>query len=64
MWRAYGNQNTCTNLEEILHTHPRLYKEGFGAVLTLHHPWPAVPETLKTEGNIFEKCYKKCSAGC
>jgi len=22
MWRANGNPNPCTNLDEILHTHP------------------------------------------
>jgi len=34
MWRANGNPNPCTNLDEIFHTHPHLSKEGFGAGLT------------------------------
>jgi len=34
MWRANGNPNPCTVLNEILHTHPHLSKEGFGAGLT------------------------------
>jgi len=34
MWRANGNPNPRTNLDEILHTHPQLSKEGFGAGLT------------------------------
>jgi len=29
--------NPCKDLDEILHTHPCLSKEGFGAVL---QPWP------------------------
>jgi len=32
MWRANGNPNPCTHLDEILH--PHLSKEGFGAVLS------------------------------
>jgi len=34
MWSANGNPNPCNNLDEILHTHLNLSKEGFGAVLT------------------------------
>jgi len=34
MWRAIGNQNPCTNLDEILHAYPYLSKEGFGGGLT------------------------------
>jgi len=30
MWRANGNPNPCSNLDEILHTHPHLSKTGFG----------------------------------
>jgi len=30
MWRANRNPNPCTDLDEILHTHPNLSKEGFG----------------------------------
>jgi len=32
MWRANGNPNPSTDLNEILHTHPHLSKEGFGQV--------------------------------
>jgi len=31
MWRANGNPNPCTDLDEILNTHPYLSKEGFGS---------------------------------
>jgi len=34
MWRANRNPNPCPNLYEILHPHPHLSKEGFGALLT------------------------------
>jgi len=34
MWRANGNPNHHTDLDKILHAHPRLSKEGFGAGLT------------------------------
>jgi len=60
MWRANGNPNPCTDLDEILHTHPHhLCKEGFGLGLI---PAPSAsghrgPETLKPEG-------QRCSAGC
>jgi len=37
MWRANGNPNPSTALDEILHTHPHLSKEGFGTGLT-HAP--------------------------
>jgi len=41
MWRANGNSNPCTDLDEILHTHPHLSKEGFDADLTPPPtPWP------------------------
>jgi len=48
MWRVNGNPNPCTYLDEILYTHPRLSKEGFGAGLTPAPPLngPGVPETL------------------
>jgi len=47
MWKAYGNPNPCTDLDEILLTHPHLSKEGFGAGLTPPPPpGPGVPETL------------------
>jgi len=28
MWRAKGNPNLCTDLDEILHAHPHMPKEG------------------------------------
>jgi len=34
MWRANGNPNPCTNLDEILQAHSYLSKEGFDAGLT------------------------------
>jgi len=34
MWRANGNPNPCTDLDEIFHTYPHLSKESFGAGLT------------------------------
>jgi len=34
MWRANGNPNPCTDLDEILHAHPHMSKEGFGTGLT------------------------------
>jgi len=34
MWRAIGNPNPCTDLDEILHAYPHLSSEGFGAGLT------------------------------
>jgi len=62
MWRANGNPNPCTDLDEILHTHPHLSKEGFGPGLT---PTPSPPgprglETLKAAKDTF----LRCSAGC
>jgi len=51
MWRANGNPNPCTNLDEILHAHPHLSVEGFGAVLTT--PGPGQPKTLIAEGHFF-----------
>jgi len=40
MWRAHGNLNPCTDLDEIFNAHPHLSKEGFGAGLT---PAPSTP---------------------
>jgi len=40
MWRANGNPNPHTHLDEILLTHPHMSKEGFGAGLT---PAPSPP---------------------
>jgi len=46
-WRANKNPNPCTKLDEILHTHPHLSKEGFGAGLT---PAPCPLPHLGLEG--------------
>jgi len=56
MWRANGIPNPCTDLDEILHTHPHLSKEGFGTGLTPAPapPGPGGPKILKAEGDIFE----------
>jgi len=56
LWRGNGNPNCCTDLDEILHTYPHLYKEGFGPGLT---PAPSPPgpgglETPKAEEHIFK----------
>jgi len=55
------------DLNEILHSHPQLSKEGFGAGLTPAPPpsGPGGPETLKAERHIFENFLKnkRCSAG-
>jgi len=41
MWRANGNPNPCSDLDEIFHAHSHLSKEGFGASLTLPpSQWP------------------------
>jgi len=34
MWRAHGNPNPCTGLDETFHAHPHQSKKGFGAGLT------------------------------
>jgi len=34
MWRAHGNPNPYTDLDEIFYAHPHLSKEDFGACLT------------------------------
>jgi len=41
MWRANGNPNPCTNLDEILHPHPHQSKVGFGLIPPPHphSPW-------------------------
>jgi len=36
---ANGNPNSCADLDEILHAHSYLSKEGFDAGLTPSHPW-------------------------
>jgi len=47
MWRAKGNPNPCTYLDEILHAHSYLSKEGFDAGLTLPPLSPLGLEGLK-----------------
>jgi len=71
MWRANGNQNPCPNLDEILNAHPHLFKEGFGASLTIAPSFiwgwgRGGGETPKAEGHTFENHLqnKRCSAGC
>jgi len=57
MWRANGNPNPCTDLDEILHAHRHLSKEGFGRDLppAPSPPWAlGGPKTLKAEGHIFK----------
>jgi len=40
MWRANGNPNPYTDLDEIFYAHPNLSEEGFGASLTpAPSPW-------------------------
>jgi len=50
--------NPLTDLDEILHAYPHLFKEGFGAGL-IPAPSPlrpgGGPETLKAEGHFFYK---------
>jgi len=46
MWRANGNPNPCTDLDEILHAHHHLSIEHFGAGLT-PPPSPPGPGSLK-----------------
>jgi len=54
------NLLSCTDLKKILHAHPHLSIEGFGAVLTQapSTPWAWGAETLKAEGHIFENVYR------
>jgi len=40
MWRANGNPNPCTDLDEILHAHSHLSKGGFNAGLIPLPPSP------------------------
>jgi len=40
MWRANGNPNPCTDLDEIFHAYPCLSREGFDPGLT---PAPSPP---------------------
>jgi len=60
-WRANGNPNPCTNLDEILHAHPHLSKEGFGPGLT-PPPHPLGLGGLKPQK--LKDTFLRCSAGC
>jgi len=53
MWRANGNLDPCTDLDEILHTYPqgRFWSRFDPRPLT---PWASGLETLKAEGHIFK----------
>jgi len=44
MWRVNGNPNPCTDLDQILHAHANLSKDGFGAVF---NPDPSSPWALR-----------------
>jgi len=59
MWRASGNPNPCTDLDEILHTHPHLSKEGIGPGFT---PSPMGLGGLKPYK--LKDTLLRCSAGC
>jgi len=54
MWRANGNPNPFTDLDEILHTHLHLSKSGSGLNPSSSSPGPRMLETLKAEGHIFK----------
>jgi len=47
MWRSDGNPNPFTDLDKILHSHPCLFKKGFGPVLTSAPTPPGPGEGLK-----------------
>jgi len=53
MWRANGNPNPCTDLDEILHTHPHLSKEGFGLGLTPRPPGLGGLKPYKLKDTFF-----------
>jgi len=64
--RAKGNPNPFTDLDEILHTHRHLSKEGVCRFNPYPHPpGPRGPKTIKAEGHIFENGLqnKRYSAG-
>jgi len=62
MLRANGNPNPCTDLDEILHAHPHLSKEGFSAGLTSPPPpppwaWEGLKH-LKLKDTFLKTVYK------
>jgi len=61
MWRANGNPNPYTVLDEIFNAHLHLSKKGFGAGLTPDPspPGPGGLETIKVKNTFL-----RCSAGC
>jgi len=66
MWRASGSPNPCTDLDKVLHGHPHLSKEGFGAVLTpASSPWACGAWNPKSFRTHFWKLFtkQKCQAG-
>jgi len=61
MWRANGNPNPYTDLDEIFHAHPYLSKEGFGPDLT---PNPLPPLGLGGSKHYkLKDTFLRCSAG-
>jgi len=63
MWRANGNPRPNPKIEEILHEHPHLSREGSGEVLTLACT-PGGPETLKAEETFLKTVCKKTCSSC
>jgi len=61
MWRANGNPNQYTYLNEILQAHPHLSKKGFGAGLTPDTSsawtWGGL-KPFKLEETFFKTAYK------
>jgi len=51
MWRANGNPNHCTNLDEILHKQGSFWCRFAPCPLP---PGPGGLETLKADGHIFK----------
>jgi len=58
VWRANGNPNPCTDVDEILYAHPPPVLEKFWCRFAPFPlgPGPGGPKTLKAEGHIFENC--------
>jgi len=62
MWRANGNPNPCTDLDEILHTHPHLSPRK---VLVQVWPPPLTPWACGGLNPISWRAhFLNCSAGC
>jgi len=60
MWRASGNPNSCTDLNETLHAHIPAVQGRFWGRFDLRsvpiRAWG--PETLKAEEHILKNAYK------